>query len=348
MRPTSASLSGMDLSPTDTSSGRRRRGDLDAVAAVLIADDLDDAGEIVLDADFLLTGWNRSDFDLATDAWVIVDRRRFDRRVRTDHAPGAERRRIVGDRASRRNEGEASVRRCWTGSKNARTTCWPVFRILDSATRSTPGTEPPHRCSDFEGFIRSVTSGTWGSTSRERSTRVAFPTRSRSAGSSRRRISPRCTPCSPRLSLRTGATTPIRSIVGQRTTRAAPTTTRRSGSSRGTDGQTVGALTANVSGDHGWVGEIGVLATHRGRGIAGALLRRSFATFAARGVGRVMLAVDAENPTGATALYERVGMRIIKRWDLWERRYVEPRFVGDHSRPISTTNLDAGAARSRR
>ena len=85
------------------------------------------------------------------------------------------------------------------------------------------------------------------------------------------------------------------------------------------EGETVGVLTANVSGDHGWVGEIGVLATHRGRGIAGALLRRSFATFAARGFGRVMLNVDAENPTGATALYEGVGMRIIKRWDLWER-----------------------------
>ena len=79
------------------------------------------------------------------------------------------------------------------------------------------------------------------------------------------------------------------------------------------EGETVGVLTANVSGDHGWVGEIGVLATHRGRGIAGALLRRSFATFAARGFGRVMLNVDAENPTGATALYEGVGMRIIKR-----------------------------------
>ena len=34
-----------------------------------------------------------------------------------------------------------------------------------------------------------------------------------------------------------------------------------------------------------------------------------------------MLNVDAENPTGATALYERVGMRIIKRWDLWERTW---------------------------
>ena len=32
------------------------------------------------------------------------------------------------------------------------------------------------------------------------------------------------------------------------------------------------------------------------------------------------MAVDAESPTGATALYERAGMRLVKRWDLWERR----------------------------
>jgi len=39
----------------------------------------------------------------------------------------------------------------------------------------------------------------------------------------------------------------------------------------------------------------------------------------ARGVWRVILNVDAENTTGATALYERVGMRVINRWDVWER-----------------------------
>ena len=54
------------------------------------------------------------------------------------------------------------------------------------------------------------------------------------------------------------------------------------------------------------------------------MLRRSFVMFAERGFGRVMLNVDAENPTGATALYERVGMRIIKRWDLWERSTGHP------------------------
>ena len=64
---------------------------------------------------------------------------------------------------------------------------------------------------------------------------------------------------------------------------------------------------------------LAVLASHRGRGIGAALLRRSFASFAARGLHRVRLNVDAENATGATALYERVGMRVVNRWDLWER-----------------------------
>jgi hypothetical protein len=53
--------------------------------------------------------------------------------------------------------------------------------------------------------------------------------------------------------------------------------------------------------------------------VATLLLARTFAALAERGVGRVYLAVDAENPTGATALYEHAGMRVVKRWDLWER-----------------------------
>ena len=81
----------------------------------------------------------------------------------------------------------------------------------------------------------------------------------------------------------------------------------------------VAALTATLTEGRGWVDELGVRPSWRGRGIAAALLRRSFATFSDRGVRRVILNVDAENPTGATRLYERVGMRIATRWDLWER-----------------------------
>jgi ribosomal protein S18 acetylase RimI-like enzyme len=86
------------------------------------------------------------------------------------------------------------------------------------------------------------------------------------------------------------------------------------------DGSTiVGVLTASDFGDRGWVDYLGVLPAARGRGVGAALLRRSFATFAGRGKPTVFLNVDAENVTGATALYERVGMRVVKRWDLWER-----------------------------
>ena len=85
-------------------------------------------------------------------------------------------------------------------------------------------------------------------------------------------------------------------------------------------GVPVGALTASAGDDVGWVDYLAVLGSHRGRGIGSALLRRAFATFAARGLERARLNVDAENVTRATAVYERVGMRVVNRWDLWERR----------------------------
>jgi mycothiol synthase len=90
-------------------------------------------------------------------------------------------------------------------------------------------------------------------------------------------------------------------------------------------GRPAGALTGHVGGDLGWVDYLGVLTACRGRGTGMALLRRSFAAFAGRGVRRVTLNVDAENSTGATVLYERAGMRVINGWDLWERLLGNPR-----------------------
>ena len=90
-----------------------------------------------------------------------------------------------------------------------------------------------------------------------------------------------------------------------------------------TDGdEAVGALSGVVWGDRGWVGELGVRTPWRGRGIASALLRRAFATFASRGLPRVMLNVDSENSTGAVRLYEGVGMRTLRAWDVYEKRVV--------------------------
>jgi mycothiol synthase len=84
-------------------------------------------------------------------------------------------------------------------------------------------------------------------------------------------------------------------------------------------GVPIGVLTASAAEDRGWVDYLAVSASHRGRGIGAALLRRSFALLAERGLRRVLVSVDAQNPTGATAVYERVGMRIVNAWDQWER-----------------------------
>ncbi|GIH10208.1 hypothetical protein Rhe02_82750 [Rhizocola hellebori] len=93
-------------------------------------------------------------------------------------------------------------------------------------------------------------------------------------------------------------------------------------------GEPAGALTASVGEDRGWVDYLGVLQPHRGRGIAVALLHRAFAAFAQRGVARALVSVDAHNATGATAVYERAGMRPVKAWDMWECSIVDTEQAG--------------------
>jgi mycothiol synthase len=60
----------------------------------------------------------------------------------------------------------------------------------------------------------------------------------------------------------------------------------------------------------GWIGAIGVRKPWRKRGLGLALLQHAFAEFYRRGEKRVALGVDAQNPTGATRLYERAGMQV--------------------------------------
>jgi ribosomal protein S18 acetylase RimI-like enzyme len=67
----------------------------------------------------------------------------------------------------------------------------------------------------------------------------------------------------------------------------------------------------------GWVGTLGVRSPWRRRGLGGALLQRAFGELYDRGLRRVGLGVDAENPTGALGLYERAGMRKVRQTDNW-------------------------------
>lgn len=63
----------------------------------------------------------------------------------------------------------------------------------------------------------------------------------------------------------------------------------------------------------GYIEVLGVARTWRGRGIAQALLARTFAALRAEGFERAVLDVDSESPTGADGLYARAGFHELAR-----------------------------------
>lgn len=69
----------------------------------------------------------------------------------------------------------------------------------------------------------------------------------------------------------------------------------------------------------GWVGTLGVRRPWRRRGLGLALLQHAFGEFRRRGMSRAGLDVDAENTTGAVALYEHAGMHVERRRDTFEK-----------------------------
>lgn len=89
------------------------------------------------------------------------------------------------------------------------------------------------------------------------------------------------------------------------------------------DEEVVGAALGRLVEGAGWIDIVAVRRAWRGRGIAKALLLRSFEGFAELGVGSVLLNVDSENPTGATRLYEKAGMRERRSFHLFEKRLRE-------------------------
>jgi mycothiol synthase len=67
----------------------------------------------------------------------------------------------------------------------------------------------------------------------------------------------------------------------------------------------------------GYIGLLGVRRPYRRRGLGEALLRRAFGALYARGLRGAELHVDADSLSGATRLYERVGMSAHPRFATW-------------------------------
>jgi ribosomal protein S18 acetylase RimI-like enzyme len=69
-----------------------------------------------------------------------------------------------------------------------------------------------------------------------------------------------------------------------------------------------------------YVGTVGTVPAHRGRGIAGALLAHVLQGAVDQGYATASLTVDADNPTGALGVYDRAGFRLCRR----EVTYLRP------------------------
>ncbi|MGO4435626.1 GNAT family N-acetyltransferase, partial [Paenarthrobacter sp. RAF9] len=69
----------------------------------------------------------------------------------------------------------------------------------------------------------------------------------------------------------------------------------------------------------GYTDLLGVRPEFRGRGIAQALLADAMRRFAAAGMDKASLDVDAENPTGALALYTKMGYVAVNRCMAWDK-----------------------------
>ncbi len=80
-----------------------------------------------------------------------------------------------------------------------------------------------------------------------------------------------------------------------------------------------GAVRAKLRPDDGWINTLGVRRPWRKRGLGMALLLQAFGALYATGARRMALGVDAQNPTGATRLYESAGMRAAMSFVVYEK-----------------------------
>ena len=83
------------------------------------------------------------------------------------------------------------------------------------------------------------------------------------------------------------------------------------------EGQIVAAA---LNWDEGFVKDLVVHPDWRGRGLGKALMLQTFGEFSRRGLPRVTLKTDSNNPTSAWRLYERVGMKTERTYEIFEKR----------------------------
>jgi mycothiol synthase len=75
--------------------------------------------------------------------------------------------------------------------------------------------------------------------------------------------------------------------------------------------------------DHGWLERVSTRRPWRGRGVAKAMIASAMVALRERGMTHAALGVDADNPSGAFGLYERLGFRVANRMEAVARPFDE-------------------------
>jgi mycothiol synthase len=83
--------------------------------------------------------------------------------------------------------------------------------------------------------------------------------------------------------------------------------------------QIAGGVLCEYRQELGWVSQLAVRRPWRRRGLGLALLLHAFGEFYRRGTSKVRLGVDAANPTGATRLYKKAGMQVLHKYIVYEK-----------------------------
>jgi len=97
----------------------------------------------------------------------------------------------------------------------------------------------------------------------------------------------------------------------------------------GPSGEIAGFSQNRYRGGIGWIGTLGVRRPWRKRGLGEALLLHSFGDFYKRGMNTIGLGVDSQNPTGATRLYQKVGMHAVSEFAFYEKELRSGRAIDE-------------------
>jgi GNAT superfamily N-acetyltransferase len=104
------------------------------------------------------------------------------------------------------------------------------------------------------------------------------------------------------------------------------------------DGEPVGLANLAVRGPDAWIGGVGVVASARRTGVGEALMRAVHDEARMLGVRRIWLEVIVEN-TGALALYEKLGYKVVQDVEVWTLPGVDGEHDGREVPPLEAKEL---------